>query len=141
VLDFAAFLPDTRVRLEEAGDFMTTPNNSVPFRQCPRCAELWRDRKEFLDDPGTVVTGYQAHFDELELGLFLFNHTGCETTFAVQAQAFGDLYDGPIYRESKTHTEECKSFCLHEEQLNRCPTQCECAWVREVLVIVSEWTS
>lgn len=89
---------------------MTTLNHIEPFRQCPRCAVLWRSRQEFLGDPGTVVAGYQVHFDELELGLFLFNHTGCETTFAVQARAFSDLYDGPMYRERKTHTEECKNL-------------------------------
>jgi hypothetical protein len=120
---------------------LTTLNRTEPFRRCPRCAELWPSRAEFLGDPSTVVTGYQVHFEDLELGLFLFNHTGCETTFAVQAHAFADLYNGPIYRESKTHTEECKTLCLHEEQLDRCPTHCECAWVREVLLIVANWSS
>jgi hypothetical protein len=36
-------------------------------------------------------------------------------------------------------TEECSEYCLYSEMIDRCPVECECAYVREVLNIVREW--
>ena len=118
---------------------MTAPTRDEPFRQCPRCASRWKDREEFLTDPATVVAGYQAHFRQLELGLFLFNHARCGTTFALHARIFADLYTGPVFQERKTGTADCQRYCKIEDELGPCTTQCECAWVREVLQIVATW--
>lgn len=109
------------------------------FKQCTSCQKVWETREEFLDDPSTTIRGYQVHFQELELGYFLFDHDICGTTLALRAGEFTDLYTGEIYKERLTGTECCPSFCLSKEELRPCPAQCECAYVREVIQIVKKW--
>lgn len=65
------------------------------------CGEEWADRDAFLADPTITVTGYSAHFKDLELGLFYFNHESCKTTMALLASLFTDLYDGPVLRRER----------------------------------------
>ena len=91
-----------------------------------------------MNDPHVRVIGYQANFVELEAGLFLFNHqkTGCHTTLAVEAAIFRDLYDGPVFSEPLTLTDECPRYCIRQDELRPCPAKCECAYVREILNIV-----
>jgi hypothetical protein len=105
------------------------------------CNEVWVSREAFLSDPRVVVVGYQADFEVLESGLFLFNHrdAGCGTTLVVEAGSFVDLAAGPIYRQSLTGTEECSEYCLNPDELRPCPAHCECAYVREVLQVVRNW--
>lgn len=107
------------------------------FKKCPTCAFAWKKREDFLNDKNLKIVGYQANFKSLPLGLFLFNHT-CGTTLAVSAEGFVDLYDGPVYEERKTGTDECPGYCLHKDELRRCPAKCECAWVRELLQIIKK---
>ena len=111
------------------------------FETCPMCNEVWRSRETFLADPQVVVTGYQADFDDLETGIFLFNHRGprCGTTLAVEARGFADLAPGPIYEENLRGTEECPEYCLRVDDLSPCPAHCECAYVRDVLQVVRNW--
>ena len=109
------------------------------FKQCPKCAYQWKDRRTFLSDPDIQMIGYQVNFENLELGFFLFNHLSCETTLAISAILFIDLYDGPIYTYSKTGSEECEQHCLYENNLERCSVPCECAYVREIIQIVKQW--
>lgn len=92
----------------------------------------------FLSDPKVRMVGYQVDFDELMAGLFLFNHS-CGTTFSVRAGDFQDLYKGPIFMERLNGTEECQSYCLHENDLHHCPAKCECAYVLEITQVVSKW--
>jgi hypothetical protein len=108
------------------------------FKTCTFCRYVWPSREAFIDDPELKVTGYMANFDRLELGIFLFDHLSCRTTLALRADQFQDLYDGPVFAERKTGTEECPGYCLDKHELRPCPAECECAYVREVLnVIVS----
>ena len=111
------------------------------FKTCSVCRQTWKDRKSFLGDAEVVLVGYQVNFGELQAGLFLFNHERpqCRTTLAINAEAFLDLYDGPIFDERATGTAECSSYCLQESNLSLCPTKCECAYVREVLNIIRRW--
>jgi hypothetical protein len=85
--------------------------------------------------------GYQSWLDDLELGLFLFNHDTCGTTLALQAGAFTDLYDGPVFAGSGKlmGTDACSTYCLNSSDLRPCPKECECAYVRQVLQIVRSW--
>lgn len=110
-----------------------------PFKICTFCNYSWPSREKFLQDPDIDLVGYQANFQELELGLFLFNHEVCRTTIALPAGRFTDLYNGPVFREKKTGTDQCLELCLHEQELSCCPSQCECAYVREILHIVNRW--
>ena len=109
------------------------------FKRCSMCQHPWISRQGFLEDPSVALVGYQSFLPEPELGLFLFNHLTCETTLALEAKAFIDLYQGPIYSEKFAETEQCPELCLTSTKLCPCPNECECAYVREVLQIVREW--
>lgn len=93
-------------------------------------------REDLLCDKGVSVLGYQADFEDLRLGLVLFNHS-CGTTLAIEARFFEDLYDGPIFSTRRTGSADCAGYCIKRGELRRCPAQCECAWVREVVNIVA----
>jgi hypothetical protein len=109
------------------------------FKECTMCGKVWPEREEFLRDRDVRVSGYIAHFKELELGLFLFNHEPCKSTLAVKAKRFIDLVTGPVFIVRMTGTEECPGYCLHKTELRPCPAKCECAHVRDVLDRVARW--
>jgi hypothetical protein len=50
-----------------------------------------------------------------------------------------DLYDGPVFEQRKTGTEQCPEYCLRKEELASCPAKCECAYVREIIQLVAKW--
>jgi len=77
------------------------------FKKCSMCKTEWNTRNDFLSDKNISVVGYNVNFEELELGCFLFNHTNCGTTLAIEARVFLDLYHGKIFTERKTGSEEC----------------------------------
>ena len=108
------------------------------FKDCPLCEFRWETRDSFLRDSDLSLVGYQVHFEELTAGLFLFNHS-CNGTLAIEAGAFRDLYDGPVFVERATGSEECPEYCLRREQLDPCPVQCECAYVREIMQVIRGW--
>ena len=62
------------------------------FKVCTLCGETWKSREAFLADPRVRVIGYQVHFQDLQTGMFLFNHDACCTTLAIDASLFTDLY-------------------------------------------------
>jgi hypothetical protein len=95
----------------------------------------------FLSDPAIEIVGYQVNFNQLELGYFLFNHLvdACGTTMAVEALNFKDLYEGPVYSKPLTNTDQCLEYCLNRYDLRHCPTECECAWAREIIQIILHW--
>jgi len=105
------------------------------FKQCTSCGCKWDSRSSFLNDKNIILIGYQADFEDLTLGLFLFNHT-CKTTLGLHAGLFINLFDGPVFTEKATGGEKCPGFCLKKDNLLPCPVKCECAFVREVLQII-----
>ena len=109
------------------------------FKKCTCCDYPWLSRGEFLADIQLVFVGYQVNFSNLELGYFLFNHTACQSTIAVPAGYFKDLYDGPIFSERKTNSENCPGYCCERDAFGRCEQECECAYVREIIHIVRQW--
>ena len=115
-----------------------TESGSI-VKQCTCCGQLWRTRDAFLDDSQLTIVGYQVDFSDLLLGFFLFNHLTCESTIAVPAGLFRDLYDGPVYAHRATGTQDCPEYCLRKSELAPCPAKCECAYVREILQIVRRW--
>ena len=102
------------------------------------CGFVWSTRSAFLEDPALELIGYQAHFEDLKLGCFLFNHT-CKGTLAVQAEAFWDLHRGPVFMERATGSDQCPGYCLHQDVLAPCLAHCECAFVREILQVIKNW--
>lgn len=110
------------------------------FKQCTCFDTAWACRDEFLDDGRIELVGYQANFVHLELGYLLFNHLNCESTIAIHAGLFKDLYAGPIFARRLTGTESCQGFCTDTKKLEACDEQCECAYVRNILQIISNWS-
>jgi hypothetical protein len=109
------------------------------FKKCTCCNHPWFSRDEFLEDRKLHLVGYQVNFGELELGYFLFNHLTCLSTIAVPAGMFRDLYDGPVFSERKTDTENCPGYCGDRDILDPCDQECECAYVREIIQVVQNW--
>ncbi len=111
------------------------------FKQCSFCLHDWMTRDGFLADLDVHLVGYQSNFGDLEAGLFLFNHdyAGCGTTLAIEAARFRYLYDGPVFSERLTLTDQCPGYCMQQGELRPCPARCECAYAREVLNIIKNW--
>jgi len=102
------------------------------FKRCSSCDFVWKDRDSFLNDNAVEIIGYQKNFENLRAGLFLFNHS-CETTFSIEVEQFADLYQGPVFKQRAEGSACCPEHCLHGGNLNRCPSQCECSFVREII--------
>jgi hypothetical protein len=108
------------------------------FKKCSLCDFVWSLRDDFLRDPNIEIIGYQVHFEELKEGFFLFNHS-CKGTLTIPVVEFIDLYDGPIFKERVTGSEDCPGYCLYEEELGPCPAKCECAYIREIIQVVKNY--
>ena len=106
------------------------------FKSCPCCGVTWENRSAFLADSGIELIGYQIHFQELQLGLLMFDHTKCQTTMAFKVKDFHDLCPGPEFADRKTNTEECPKYCFHENNFLPCPMKCECTYVRNLIQIL-----
>jgi len=109
------------------------------FKKCSCCDIPWFSRDEFLQDSNLELVGYQANFNHLELGYFLFNHLSCQSTLAIPAGWFKDLYDGPIFAERLTGSGSCPGYCLYEAYLEPCEEKCECAYVRGIIQLIRNW--
>jgi hypothetical protein len=101
------------------------------FKQCNVCRQIWPTRQDFIADQGIEIVGYQVNFYNLKTGLLYFH--SCKNTIALSADLFADLYDGPIFKEPKTGTDECPQYCLNKDELRRCQAECECAYIREII--------
>ena len=123
--------------MQEKGVSMNK-SSAADFKVCSMCGHKWESREDFLGDRDIEFIGYQVNFGELNLGIFLFNHS-CKSTIALQAKHFIDLYEGQVFTERKTGTDECPEYCLHECELEPCPAHCECAFVREIIQIIKNW--
>ena len=109
------------------------------FKECTCCRNPWYSREDFLGDSKLEFVGYQVNFGNLELGYFLFNHLNCQSTIAVPAGLFKDLYDGPVFSECLAGSEHCPGHCLKSQSLDPCSAECEGAYVRNILQILREW--
>ncbi len=117
---------------------ISTAHVEPVFKTCSNCGRRWERLEEFIQDPAIKLNGYMPTFDNLLTGLFLFNHC-CGTTLACPVGLFSHLFDGPVYRTRKTGTSECPGHCLNKTDLEPCPVKCNCAFVRETLVILEDW--
>lgn len=104
----------------------------MEFKECTSCSKKWQSQEDFLADPDISLLGLQVCFENLMEGLILFNHS-CRTTFSVEVSKFENLYQGPVYENRATGTEECPGYCLNERELRPCPAHCSCAFVRQIL--------
>ena len=108
------------------------------FKKCSSCGHPWTDREAFLADPDVEIIGYQASFEGIQDGLFLFNHL-CRTTLALEVMKFDDLYTGPRYDMALADTDDCSGLCLDTNALDACSAACRYAYVRDILQIIRKW--
>jgi len=108
------------------------------FTECLPCNEKWFARDDFLEDPEIEIIGYHANFDDLLAGNFIFNHS-CGVTNSISVRYFNGLYEGTIYKERATGTDDCPEYCLYQDKLDQCFTRCECAFVRNIIDIIKKW--
>jgi hypothetical protein len=113
------------------------PGHSRPpttFKVCPMCDHAWIDRSDFLADTSLNFNGYQADFENEGRGLFYFTHETkrCGSTMTIEAAEFLSLYNGRRYELSRQLSEECPRYCLESSKLQRCPSPCRHAFVREI---------
>jgi hypothetical protein len=109
------------------------------FKSCPSCHESWESREKFLADASLKLVGYQVHFKNLEEGLFLFNHISCKSTISIPSGRFSSLYNGPIFTKNMVGKDGCPDHCLSKTNLQSCPAECECNYVREIIQIIKAW--
>ena len=115
---------------------------TVPFKVCMTCSASWKTLEDFLSDPELKLVGYQVAFEDLEEGLFYFNHRrqNCGTTLAIPVKDFTALSLRPIVTCRTTPQEECSpGLCVRQGSLEPCPVACECVWVREIMQVVLNW--
>jgi hypothetical protein len=110
----------------------------IMFKQCTKCKHIWENREDFLVDPDLEIIGYQANFEHIKDGMFLFNHV-CETTLALDIVDFDDLYSGPIYDMNLADTGECSDLCHDVNNLDSCSAECKYAYVREIIQTIKNW--
>ena len=111
-----------------------------PFKTCPKCQQEWQEKQDFICDPDIKVTGYSVNYEQLEEGLFFFNHVrpGCSSTLATRAGDYTYLYTGQIADVRLTDEEGCPRYCQEADNLRRCNQNCECAFVREIIATIKE---
>ena len=99
----------------------------------------WAKRKHFLEDPSLELNGYQVDFEDLGKGLFFFTHNmqGCYSTMVIHAEEFFALNPAEKFEQRRTSSDDCPGYCLKRDALGRCTAECECAFVRDVMDIVS----
>jgi len=112
---------------------------NADFKVCPHCSRTWPSREEFLSDGDISLVGYQVNFEALSLGLFLFNHSVCQTTLSIRAELLKDLFIGPVFKGRRTGQRDCPGYCLKRTELSDCPAECECTWVRALLQVIRRW--
>ena len=108
------------------------------FNECSPCGAKWVSRDDFLEDPEIEIVGYNANFDDLLSGTFLFNHT-CGAALSLSVRYFNGLYEGTIFTERATGSDDCPAYCLYQDQLDKCMVRCECAFVRNIIDIIKKW--
>ena len=108
------------------------------FKECLPCGNKWFARDDFLEDSSIEIIGYQVNFDDLLAGIFLFNHS-CGASLYLSVRYFNGLYEGPIFKERVTGSDDCPEYCLYQDQLDKCSARCECAYVRNIIDIIKKW--
>ena len=110
----------------------------MSFRFCKQCGREWADRAAFLADPAVVLSGCQMDTRRPGSSVLVFDHRapGCGTTIAVPADAFADLYAGPVHKVNWAPSAKCPGMCFDPQNLEPCPAQCASAHVRQILQVV-----
>ena len=98
--------------------------NTTDFKICT-CGTNWADRRSFILDPDILPIGITFPPDQSSLRVhFFFNHTACETTLAVNGEAFEDLIEESIPADIMAGEDDCGKHCSTPEDLMACSIHC-----------------
>ncbi len=90
-----------------------------------------------MGDLSICLVGFQASAKETECGYYLFNHilegNQCNTTLAVEVEAFLSLHKGSMFTDIKFESPMCELHCARVEDLSHCPVECKNAVAREIM--------
>jgi len=114
---------------------------TTPFKVCPNCEAVWQTMDDFLADPEMEQAGYQVNFVDLKGGLFYFTHhrDGCGTTLAIPVGKFTSLSARTLLAaRGEQPGGKCPGSCVRKGDMDPCPVECECVWVREVMQVIKE---
>lgn len=107
------------------------------FKACPTCKTEWLEFVAFLADHELVFTGYQANPANPPNGVFLFTHRhdGCNTTLAIQVNAFRiKMMHGRELKPFTPDDEGCEHHCLDVKNLMVCGNQkCHGSVIRQLI--------
>jgi len=106
--------------------------------ECSVCGYQWDTLAVFLSDPKVSIVGYQSHFDEMRLGVLLFNHD-CNGTLSIPVERFKFLHHGPVFKKRPPGQERRPDYCLYDDTNGPCPDTCECAYVNVVMQRIRRW--
>ncbi|MDH3575225.1 MAG: hypothetical protein C0611_05040 [Desulfobacteraceae bacterium] len=113
-----------------------------PFKICSKCGYTWKVRDDFLGDLSICLVGFQASAKETECGYYLFNHilegNQCNTTLAMEVEAFLSLHKGSMFTDIKFKSPMCELHCVRVEDLSQCPVECKNAIAREIMQAFSQ---
>lgn len=111
-----------------------------PFKICTNCSDSWDTLEQFLDAADLELVGYQVAFEDLEGGLFYFTHTKetCLSTLAIPVKKFIKLSPRAFLEKHGDEAPGCAHHCVREGDLEPCPLECECSWVREIIQLIKE---
>jgi hypothetical protein len=103
------------------------------FKECTGCKKFWKSRDMFLSDPKISFLGYQATFDNLGMGYFLFNHLEkkCLTTMSIPADEFLDLCAKGSTPDSLG--EKCHENCTYCGTFKACTRQNKYGCLKEII--------
>ena len=95
-----------------------------------------------MGDLSICLVGFQASAKETESGYYLFNHIldgdQCDTTLAVEVEAFLSLHKGSMFTDIKFKSRMCELHCVRVEDLSQCPVECKNAVAREIMQAFSQ---
>jgi hypothetical protein len=92
-----------------------------------------------LRDPTVRLLGFQEGPRGLESGFFLFSHSSCGTSLALEISDLADLSQEPTLSPSACSSGVNREICLASEELGECPAECICRFVRNVKQIIEAW--
>ena len=95
-----------------------------------------------MGDLSICLVGFQASAKETECGYYLFNHilegNQCNTTLAMEVEAFLSLHKGSMFTDIKFKSPMCELHCVRVEDLSQCPVECKNAIAREIMQAFSQ---
>jgi hypothetical protein len=115
-----------------------------PFLSCGSCRTTWETWRDCLLDPNLRLLGMQAVPNLPQSNLLVFEHC-CGSSVSVLARRLRFLLEADVEKAPSNTglpellgTEECRTHCLHLEDLSACDRLCVNARDRRLAILLAE---